>query len=55
MPTLDSSFFRDVRKSNPEIAPYIQNMRDTFIALERAYKGSTLQTESLPEVNIGGK
>jgi len=55
VPTLNSSFFRDVRKSNPEIAPYIQNMRDTFITLERAYKGSTLQTESLPEVNIGGK
>jgi len=55
VPTLDSSFFRDVKRSNPEIAPYIQNMRDTFIALERAYKGSTLQTESLPEVNIGGK
>jgi len=55
VPTLDSSFFRDVRRSNPEIAPYIQNMRDTFITLERAYKGSTLQTESLPEVNIGGK
>lgn len=55
VPTIGGSFFKDVRKSNPEIAPYIQNMRDTFITLERAYKGSTLQTESLPEINIGGK
>jgi len=55
VPTLEKTFYRDIIKSNPEILPYYRNISNSLANLQSAYKDVTLQTESLPEVNIGGK
>ncbi|NCW69720.1 MAG: hypothetical protein EBV86_14410 [Marivivens sp.] len=47
VPTFNRNIFKDIRKNNPEIAPYISNIRDSFLSLERAYDSTTLQTDKL--------
>jgi len=53
VPKFNRSIFGDIRKNNPEIADSIPNIQDTFLALERAYANSTLQTDELPDIKIG--
>ena len=53
VPTFDREVFNDIRKNNPDIAPYISNIKDSFLQLERAYEDATLQTETLPDITIG--
>jgi hypothetical protein len=53
VPTFNRNIFKDIRKNNPEIAPYISNIRDSFLSLERAYDSTTLQTDKLPDIKIG--
>ena len=46
---------REAATANPSIAPYVRNIQDTFLALESKYKDLTLQTDSLPDLQIEGK
>ena len=53
VPVFNKQGFRDAAKNNPAISKYLNNIQDTFLALERAYEDSNLQTEELPDINIG--
>ena len=53
VPVFNKQGLRDAAKNNPAISKYLNNIQDTFLALERAYEDSNLQTEELPNINIG--
>jgi len=53
VPVFNKQGLRDAAKNNPAISKYLNNIQDTFLALERAYEDSNLQTEELPDINIG--
>ena len=55
VPVFDKKSIREAATANPSIAPYVRNIQDTFLALESKYKDLTLQTDSLPDLQIGGK
>ncbi len=53
VPVFNKQGLRDAAKNNPAISKYLNNIQDTFLALERAYEDSNLQTEELPDISIG--
>ena len=53
VPVFNKQGLRDAAKNNPAISKYLANIQDTFLALEKAYEGSNLQTEELPNISIG--
>ena len=53
VPVFNKQTLRDAAKINPAIRPYITNMQDTFLSLEKAYDNVNLQTEELPDIKIG--
>ena len=55
VPVFDKKSIREAATANPSISPYVRNIQDTFLALESKYKDLTLQTDSLPDLQIGGK
>ena len=53
VPVFNKQGLRDAAKNNPAISKYLANIQDTFLALEKAYEDSNLQTEELPDISIG--
>ena len=53
VPVFNKQTLRDAAKINPAIRPYITNIQDTFLSLEKAYDNVNLQTEELPDIKIG--
>ena len=53
VPVFNKQGLRDAAKNNPAISKYLANIQDTFLALEKAYEDSNLQTEELPNISIG--
>ena len=55
VPRFDKRELDELAKRNPAIKPYVSTIRKSLNKIEDIYLGQTLQTESLPEVRIGGK
>ena len=55
VPRFDKKELDELAKRNPAIKPYVSTIRKSLNKIEDIYLGQTLQTESLPEVKIGGK